>query len=71
MAKQETTSDPDQVSKIFESLNWWMEKTYNPDTKEIQSTGEAQSAIKNQLLKLEKMHIRYKLEDGKYSLSEK
>ncbi len=70
MLNQENTSDPEEINKIFENLNWWMEQTYNPETNEIQSTGEAQSAIKSQLLQLEKMHIKYKLENGKYSRAE-
>lgn len=70
MINQEKPSDPESVSKIFESLNWWMEKTYNPATNEIQSTGEAQAAIQNQLLKLKHLNVRYKLENGKYSPSE-
>ena len=70
MINQEKPSDPESVSKIFESLNWWMEKTYNPATNEIQSTGEAQAAIQNQLLKLKHLNVRYKLEIGKYSPSE-
>lgn len=70
MINQEKPSDPESVSKIFESLNWWMEKTYNSATNEIQSTGEAQAAIQNQLLKLKHLNVRYKLENGKYSPSE-
>ncbi len=61
-------ADSDKVSVILEKLNWWVVQTYNPNTGEIESTGEAQAAIKNYMELLDNMHVQYSFENGQYIL---
>lgn len=58
--------DTSSVLLMFSEINSWMKKTYNKDSGEIESTGEAQAFIMNKLNKLDSLNIKYRLEDGKY-----
>jgi hypothetical protein len=71
MAKKSEIVRLDSISKIFDDLNWWMNQSYNAEKKEIESTGEAQAAIKDCLYKLDMMNVKYKLEGKKYTMVKK
>ena len=65
----DTYRDDEKIASILEKLNWWVEQTYNPQTGEIESTGEAQAAIKNYLDRLDNLNVPYTFENRKYVLS--
>lgn len=64
-------NDEKKISDIMRNLNWWVEQTYNSETDEIESTGEAQAAINNYLETLDKMNVNYSFEGGKYHLQKR
>ena len=68
MQDQEAENKDEQVNAILKHLNGWMEQTYNAETGEIQSTGEAQAAIKRYLSQLDELNVKYQLKDGRYHL---
>lgn len=61
----------DASTLVLKELNWWVEQSYNPESGEIESTGEAQAAIKNYLSKLDSMKVKYVFEKGKYLLDKR
>jgi hypothetical protein len=70
MQDEKTENRNEQVNAILKGLNWWMEQTYNTETGEIQSTGEAQAAINRYLSQLDELNVKYQLKDGRYHLVE-
>ena len=64
-------NNKDSATVILQQLNDISEKYYNKTTCDFDSTGEVQAYLKNLLLKLDKMKIKYKFDNGRYLLLNK